>query len=71
MNNGQTTTAFFTAAGGEMTDEILTAIAKHYEITNIEVIEEVTGDEAEFLCDYLVEPTRSLVFAAMKRRNFA
>ena len=49
--------------------EIIGSIAKHYGTTPEEILKEVTGDEAEHLLDYMVEPMRSATSVLMQKRG--
>lgn len=69
-NNGQITKAFLESLDTKTRDEILSSMAKHYDITNDEALAELTDDEAHSLLDYLVEPVRSATSVLMQRRGF-
>jgi len=49
---------------------ILSAIAKHYGITNNEALEEVTNPEAENILDYLTGQTRNVAFGLYRKHGF-
>jgi len=65
------TIAFFAATDVKTKTEILTAIAKHYGISESEALEEVTDEEAEHLLDYLTGSIRTDTSILMKRHNIA
>tara|TARA_R110002051_G_scaffold324937_1_gene424695 strand:+ start:5053 stop:5262 length:210 start_codon:yes stop_codon:yes gene_type:complete len=48
---------------------ILESIAVRYGITATEAYEEVAGEEAEHLLDYMVEPQRSATSVLMQRHS--
>lgn len=69
MNNGQINKLFLESTDSETKNEVLSAIAKHYGISTSDVMDEVTDDEAEHLCDYLTGSIRSAVYVLMQRHN--
>ncbi|MNJ72542.1 hypothetical protein D3C77_692020 [compost metagenome] len=48
---------------------ILGSIARHYGITAEQAYAEVTGDDAEHLLDYMVEPHRGAASVLMERHE--
>ena len=48
---------------------ILSSIANHYGVTEDEIYDEVTHEEAEHLLDYMVEPHRSATHVIMQRHG--
>ena len=66
---GSQNKAFLDAIDGRTRSEILKAIAKHYDITEAQALDEVTDPEAENLLDYLTEPIRSATNVLMKRKG--
>lgn len=70
MSNGTTTQKFLAVTDAKTRDEVLSAVANHYGITNAEALEEITGDEAEHLLDYLTGATRSAISVIMQRHGF-
>jgi hypothetical protein len=62
-------THFLSAIDGNTRAEILDSIAAHYGITSEKAYAEVTGDQAEDLLDYLVEPLRGATSVLMRRRG--
>jgi hypothetical protein len=69
--NHTATIAFFAATDSKTKNEILTAIAKHYGISESEALEEVTDEEAESLLDYLTGGIRAATSLLMKRHGIA
>lgn len=65
------TIAFFAATDAKTKTEILAAIAKHYGISELEALEEVTDEEAESLLDYLTGSIRTATSLLMKRHGIA
>jgi hypothetical protein len=65
------TKSFLAATDAKTKTEILTAIAKHYGITQSEALEEVTDEDAEHLLDYLTGNIRTATSLLMKRHNLA
>lgn len=59
------TKEFLSVIDPEIKAKILNSIAKHYNTTPEAILEEVTGDEAEHLLDYMVEPMRSTASVLM------
>lgn len=57
---------FLAVIDGPAKTEILASIAKHYGISAAAAYGEVTGDEAEHLLDYMVEPQRSAASVLMQ-----
>ena len=62
MNKG-----FLDSTDSKVKDEILDNIAKDYGITKPEAYEEVTGDEAEHLLDYIKGSMRAATSVLMQR----
>ena len=71
MTNEQINRDFFAAIDDKTKSEVLEAIAKHYGISQQEALEEAVDGEAEYLLDYLTEPTRSAVSVLMQRHGLA
>jgi hypothetical protein len=71
MNNAQINRAFLAAIDAKTKGAILESIAKHYGISRQGAFDEVVGDEAEYLLDYLTEPTRSAASVLMQRHRLA
>lgn len=71
MSNSQITKKFFSVTDAKTKNAILASIAKHYGISNQAALDEVIDDEAESLCDYLMEPIRSATYLLMKRHGLA
>jgi len=69
MSNHETTKRFFAVTDSKTKSTVLKAIAKHYGITPKEAEEEVTGEGAESLLDYLVGSTRTAVHVLFQRHN--
>ena len=59
---------FLSLIDAKTNDEILTAIANHYGITKNEALDEITGDEAEPLLDYLTGATRTAISLLMGKK---
>ncbi len=70
-SHSDTTKAFFALTSNTAKNEILAAIAKHYQISPAEALEEVTGDEAEHLLDYLTGSVRTATHVLMQRHRLA
>ncbi|MDQ2077457.1 hypothetical protein [Marinimicrobium sp. ABcell2] len=60
---------FLDTITAEAKELILNSIAKHYAITQQAVLDEVTGEGAEHLLEYMVEPERSGASALMQRQS--
>lgn len=60
---------FLAAIEPQAKAEILGCIAGHYGISHEQAFEEVTGDHAEHLLDYMVEPQRSAASVLMQARG--
>ena len=71
MSNSQITKKFFSLTDAKTKNEILSSIAKHYGISILDALDEVTDDEAESLCDYLTGSVRTATHLLMKRYNLA
>jgi hypothetical protein len=71
QSNMNSTIAFFSVTDSKTKNEILSAIAKHYGISQSEALEEVTGEEAESLLDYLTGSIRTATSLLMKRHGIA
>ena len=71
MINSQKNATFLRSLDTATRSQILDAIAVHYGITVAEVMEEVTGSEAESILDYLTGQTRSAAALLMKRHGIA
>ncbi len=68
---GKTNKAFLESIGDQAANGILDSIAKHYGCSRGEILEEVTGEEAHGLCEYMVEPKRSATAALMVLNGFS
>lgn len=71
MTNARITQAFLAAIDTKTKADVLANIANHYGISQQEAFEEVTGDEAEHLLDYVTGPTRAAVSMLMQRYRLA
>ena len=69
--HAQTNADFLNSTDKGTKTAILSNIAKHYGITNDEALEEVTGEGAEHLLDYVTGPERAAAHLIMKRQGFA
>jgi len=67
MKNSQVNQEFLARADDATRREILESIARHYGISQKEAFNEIVGENAEHLLDYLVEPIRSAVSVLMQR----
>lgn len=67
MTNGEKTNLFLQVIDARSRKAILLAIANHYRITIGEAWEEVTGEGAEALLDYLQEPQRQATSILMQK----
>lgn len=70
MTNAEINRKFLAATDKRTRFEILKAIANHYGISNQAAYDEVSGEEAEHLLDYLTEPIRSATRIVMARHGF-
>lgn len=57
---------FLAAIDANSKAEILASIAKHFGISAQEAQDEVSGDDAEHLLDYMLEPQRSAASVLMQ-----
>lgn len=71
MTNAAKTINFFEKTDAATVSSILDNIAKHYGITSLQALNEVTDDEAEHLLDYVTGAQRSATSLLMKRHGFA
>ena len=69
MTNPEKNKAFLAVIHPESKDAILLAIASHYEISKEEAFEEVAGEEAELLVEYLTGSIRTATSFEMKRHG--
>jgi len=60
---------FLSKIEGETKAAILDAIAKNIGVTPQDAYEEIAGEEAEHLLDYMVEPQRSATSVLMQRHG--
>lgn len=58
---------FLSAVDSNFRAAILNSIAEHYQVSTAEVLDEVTGEDAEDLLEYMVEPQRSATSVLMQR----
>ena len=65
MTNAQITTLLLSSVRRETKNAILDNIARHYGIRRQDALEEITGDEAEFLLDYITGSFRTTVHLLM------
>jgi hypothetical protein len=71
QNNSENTRQFLALIEAKPKAEILENIANHYGISVQEALEEVTGEGAEHLLDYMTGPTRAVASALMFRYSLA
>ena len=71
MNNGKINQTFLAATDVTTRNEILGAIAAHYGVTQNEAFDEVVGEEADHLLEYLVGSTRATVRLLMQRHEIS
>jgi len=71
MNNPDITKRFFAVTDAKTKSTVLKAIANHYGISPKEAEEEVTGDGAESLLDYLTGSTRTAIHVLFQHHNLA
>ncbi len=71
MTNAEKNQAFLVAADAKIRDQILAAVANHYQITPAEVMEELINPCAEHLLDYLTGSIRTATSLVMRRAGFA
>lgn len=69
MSNAQKNAAFLAATDSQTKKVVLANIAAHYGINSADVLDEVTGEGAEHLLDYVTGPERAAVSLLMKRHN--
>jgi len=69
MTQSQINATFLKSLDTATRSQIIDAIASHYGITVAEVMEEVTGSEAESILDYLTGQTRAAASLLMKRHG--
>ena len=69
MTKGQINRAFLAATAPHTKRAILDSVATHYGISQQSAFDEVVGDEADHLLEYLTEPTRSAVSVLMQRQG--
>lgn len=69
MTNSQINQRFLSSTDAKTKNEVLSAIAAHYGITQAEAMMEVVDAEAEHLLDYLTGSTRTAVSLLMKRHR--
>jgi hypothetical protein len=70
MTNQEINKKFLSTIDAKTRDDVLSAIAAHYGITNAEALEEVECDEAEHLLDYLIGSVRAATKVLMVRHGF-
>ena len=71
MSNKEINTKFLEAIGWIAASMILNSIAKHYG-SSVEIIrEEVTGNGAQNILDYMIEPERSAAYVLYQKHGFA
>jgi hypothetical protein len=68
-SNGQNNRNFLASLDAETSGMILGSIADHYENTVEVIFDEVVGDEAHGLLEYMIEPMRSATSVLMQRFN--
>lgn len=71
MTNSAKTYLFLRNASAQIRDSVLNAIANHYGITKSEAFDEVTGEGAEYLADYLTGNLRFTVHTMMRQAGLA
>jgi hypothetical protein len=67
MRNQELNQEFLAHTDDATRREILESIARHYGISQKEAFNEIVGENAEHLLDYLVEPVRSATSVLMQR----
>lgn len=70
MNHGELNSKFLKACTPKARSMILSAAADHYGVSQSEMLEEVTHDEAENLLDYLPMTERAAASVLMQRHGF-
>jgi Mg/Co/Ni transporter MgtE len=63
-------TQFLNKLDNQTKSDIVNSMAKHYGITMQEALDELQGDEAEHILDYLMEPVRSATSVLMQKHGF-
>jgi hypothetical protein len=71
VKHQEITRKFLSGVDSKTRDDILTAVANHYGITQAEALEEITGDEAEQLLDYLTGVIRTATSVLMQGHGLA
>lgn len=71
MTNAQKNAAFLAAIDADTRNLIISNIAGHYGITPNEIHNEITGDGAEHLLDYVTGPERAATSVLMQRHGMA
>ena len=69
MTNAQITTLLLSSVREETKNAILDNIAEHYGISRQDALEEITGDEAEYILDYITGDLRRFVHLMMIKNN--
>jgi hypothetical protein len=67
MKNQKINQEFLARTDDATRREILESIARHYGISQKDAFNEIVGENAEHLLEYLVEPIRSAVSVLMQR----
>jgi len=67
MENQKINQEFLARTDAATRREIFESIARHYGISQKEAFNEIVGENAEHLLDYLIEPIRSAVSVLMQR----
>ena len=67
MSNAELNKAFLDDVDTAVREAILKSIGTHYGISLESVLEEVTQENAEHLCEYMVGPTRTATWVMMKK----
>ena len=71
MTNSKINQAFFNVTDSKTQAAILSAVAKHYGISQADAMGEVIGDEAEHLLDYLTGSVRVATSVIMQKHGLA
>lgn len=69
MTNQNITKTFFAVVDTDVRDEILAAVATHYDITPAAALDELTCEGAEHLLDYLTGGMRTATHVLMRRHS--
>lgn len=70
MANNEINAQFLNAIGPIAASMVLNAIGKNYGVSAESIRDEVTGEGAENILDYMTEPERSAAYVLYQRHGF-